>query len=396
VLVGSRRKAWLASVTLPSPDRVEPRCPHFGFCGGCQTQSLSPSAQLRLKAERVEGFLRAFEPTVDLLPVQPSPAQWFYRSKVEYSFNHFQDQLWLGFNRKGRFNQVLNVDRCFIGPPQTKELLQRTRDWADAHGLEGWNARLETGILKFMVHRYSAATGQWQAVLVTTPAISPEALSAWAASIATMGPTSLLWVSQQSTSAAVNPDSETLLYGQERYDERLLGLRYQLGWRSFFQSNPPAYARMLLRAREWLDLQPGQRLLDLCCGVGTIGLSVTPPGCELIGVESVEAAVLDARRNATENGRLAEFHCGLAQDWPNLSCDVMVLDPPRSGTHQKLLHRLLNEGPERILYISCNHQRLEDELRTLAPAYRLARAQLYDFFPQTVHLETLALLERRI
>ena len=399
VLLGSRRNSWLFSVLNPIPARIEPRCPHFGFCGGCQSQSLLYAAQMELKAGPVHAYLRSLEPDLGELVCQGSPRRWFYRSKVEYSFQDNQaGELVLGFNRRGRFDQVLQVDRCFIAPPLGGELLAATREWARHHGLSGWNARGLVGSLRFLLHRRSHTSGEWLAVMVTGPEVTPQAMADWVERVRGLGPTGLLWAVQSSTASAVSPESEHLLWGQDRYRETLLGLTFKLGWRSFFQSNPAAYQSLLELARSWISLRAGQTVLDLYCGVGTIGLTLTPPECRLGGVEAVEAAVVDARENALANGRLrdsAAFHCALAQDWPELACDLLVLDPPRSGCHPKLIGRLRHEGPKRILYISCSPHRLREELDQLKASYRLVKARTFDFFPHTSHLETLALLERR-
>jgi 23S rRNA (uracil1939-C5)-methyltransferase len=313
-----------------------------------------------------------------------------YRSKVEFSF---QDHA-LGFHGRGRFDHFIEVDRCYLTPDPHAEVLRRTREWAARFQLDGWNPRRQTGRLRYLVFR-RATSGDWLAVLVGSPGLAPEALKEWAAALQDLGPRALLWATQTSTACAIKPDTQELLYGTPFLRESLGALQFQLSWQSFFQSNPPAYLRLLETAKAWCALGPEARVLDLFCGIGTIGLYLTPPGGQLVGVESVPEAVEDARQAAALNARQGQFHCYTSQDWPDLDCDLLILDPPRSGCHPKLIERLLTAGPPRILYVSCNPHLWLTEAEQLLGPYRIIQAQPFDFFPHTRHVELLALLERR-
>lgn len=391
-LVGGRKKgareAWLQEVLQPGPGRVEPRCPHFGVCGGCTLQHLAPEAQLELKSRPVLAMLREAAGDFEALPSRPAPSPWYYRGKVELSFVGPA----LGFNRRGRFDRVVDVRECFIGPAGNRAILEAARSWARRSGLPGWNPRTQEGVLRYLVLRRSHATGQWLAALVTAEPPAGWPVEELADELQALGATGVIHAVHTSPAGAVRVDRSEVLRGQDRIVERLGALEFDLSWRSFFQSNPPAFARMLEEAREWTGVPPGDRVLDLFCGVGTVGLSL---GGRLVGVEAVPEAIEDARRNAARAGVEAEFHVGNSEDWPELACDLLVLDPPRSGCHPKLIRRLPTEGPDRILYVSCNPARLADELGVLQEAYALRRVRLYDFFPQTPHVEALCLLERR-
>lgn len=399
-LVGGRKKgareAWLQEILVPAPGRVEPRCPHFGLCGGCALQHLDPDTQVARKAEPVLAMLREAGGDFEALPTRSAPSPWFYRGKVELSFVADARDLGkgtsLGFNRRGRFDRVVDVRECFIGPRGNREILATVRAWMERHGLPGWDPRAHRGLLRYLVLRRSHATGQWLAALVTAEPPATWPVEELADALEALGATGVIHAVHNSPAGAVQVERSEVLRGQDRIVERLGPLEFDLSWRSFFQSNPPAFAGMLEEARRWVAPGPGQRVLDLFCGVGTVGLSL---GGDLVGVETVPEAIGDARRNAARAGVQAEFHVGNSEDWPDLACDLLVLDPPRSGCHPKLVRRLPAEGPDRILYISCNPARLADELGVLNEAYRLRRVRLYDFFPQTPHVEALCLLERR-
>lgn len=391
-LVGGRKKgareAWVQEVQEPGPGRVEPRCPHFGFCGGCVLQHLDPESQLRRKTEPVLQRLRDVAGDFEVLPSRPAPSPWHYRGKVELTFHR---DGWLGFNRRGRFDHLVPVRECFIGPGGNRDILRVTNDWARRHGLAGWDARTHVGLLRYLVLRRSHATGQWLAALITTDPPDGWPVQELADELAGLGATGVIHAVHNSPAGAVRVERSEILHGEDRILERLGPLEFELSWRSFFQSNPPAFAGMLREAREWVQPGPETRVLDLFCGVGTVGLSL---GGRLTGVESVPEAVADARINAGRAGIEADFHVGNSEDWPDLATDLLVLDPPRSGCHPKLVQRLPAEGPSRILYISCNPARLADELGVVQPSYRLRRVRLFDFFPQTAHVEALCLLER--
>lgn len=380
--VGKRGRGWLLEVHHPDPARVEPPCPHYGHCGGCSWQHLSYPAQLAYKAETVHRLLAA----ESALPPVASPSPWLYRTKVELSFGPCGE---LGFMRQGRWNQVCPVDGCLIGPPCNQAALQATREWQKRHALPGWDARAQTGLLRWLVLRHSSTTGQWLAVLVAQGEVPAAEL---AGRLTERGATGVLLARQSSTAGAVKPDSVELLSGQDELIERLGELSFELSWRSFYQANPPAYLRLLQTAREWAG--PVERLLDLYCGIGTIGLFLEPN--QLTGVESVPEAIENARANALRNQRSGSFEVVAAEEWTDLDCDLLVLDPPRSGCHPKLIKRLAAEGPQTLLYVSCNPARLAEEMRVLGQRYRLERLQCFDFFPQTPHIEALCLLRLKL
>lgn len=390
-LVGGRKKGarecWLQEVTQPGLGRVEPRCPHFGLCGGCALQHLSQSTQLALKTQTIVNKLRQAAGDFRLLAPVAAANQWYYRSKIELSF--IKDDL--GFNKRGYFDHAINVQECFIGPCGNREILQTVRRWAREHRYSGWSPRENSGYLRYLVIRRSSYSGQFLVAIVTTTPPDEQPLHELAQELAALGATGVIHAVHNSPSAAINVESSSLLYGQSTITEKLGPLSFDLHWRSFFQSNPPAFYTMLQEVKSWIE--PGQRLLDLYCGVGTIGLSL---GGQLTGVEFIPEAIENAKANAAKAGiDNAQFFCGCSEDWPSLDCDVLILDPPRSGIHPKLVKRLPSEGPERILYISCNPARFIDEYEVLKTRYKIDRVRMFDFFPHTPHVEMAVLLTNK-
>ena len=394
-LIGGSRKgareSWLQTIIKPGPNRVMPVCPHFARCGGCAWQHLNYPAQLALKTfPLVEALCELGGDRLELLPPCPAPSPWYYRSKIELTFSRGE----LGFNRRGSFGRIVPVQECFIGPSSNREVIECVRSWYKRHNLTCWEPREHSGLLRYLIIRQSSANGGVLVALVTGPGCPPQLLQELAQELAALPVRGFVHAVQTSIASAVVPDEVHTLLGEDFLEERLGPLKFNLSFQSFFQSNPPAFACMLETVTSWLPVRG--RLLDLYCGVGTIGLTLAlHSGCSLVGVEAVASAVADARANAERAHIEAEFYCQNSEDWPQLDCDVLVLDPPRSGCHPKLINRLAQEGPPQVLYISCNPQRFLEEYPILKNRYRLQRAQMFDFFPQTPHVETVCLLSER-
>lgn len=397
LLIGGSRKgareSWLQTVIHPGPHRVAPICPHFSRCGGCAWQHLNYRAQLSLKTEPLAKSLRELTSgeEFELLEPYAAPKPWHYRSKIELSFLNGE----LGFNKRGCFGRIVPIEECFIGPSANREIIEVVRKWYKRHGLSCWDTRTNTGILRYLIIRQSASNGGILVALVSGPGCTEAQLQELAQELST-NPAVLgvVHALQNSVASAVVVEEVRTLYGANNLEESLGPLRFELNFQSFFQSNPPAFENMLRTITDWLPVNG--HLLDLYCGVGTIGLTLAlHSGCSLTGVEYISAAVEDAKMNAKRANIKAEFFCGNSEDWNDLTCDVLIIDPPRSGCHPKLIQRLPMEGPERVLYISCNPKRFLEEYQILRDTYKIVKAQMFDFFPQTPHIELACLLARR-
>lgn len=356
-------------------------------------QHLSEGTALAFKSRDIYRELARHAPGVELLPPVPSPRSFAYRTKVELTFMGEN----LGFHRRGRFDRSVDVQRCWL-TPLPAQLLADLRAWSKRHGLVGWNPRENQGDLRYLLYRHSSCSDQDLAAIVVNSAaeISELAVDELKESFRRAGVDSALLLRQSSVAGAVVPDSEHPLYGPQVLQEELGHLRFELGWKSFYQVNPRAYLRLLETLNQWRETPPGSRLVDLFCGVGSIGLFLAQPGDRLLGIEVVEEAVANARVNAERNGIEARFEAQSAEEWKALETDLLVVDPPRSGCHPKLIRLLKEKAPaQELFYISCNPHRLNEELPELLERYRLVRAQAFDFFPQTHHLELLLQFSKR-
>lgn len=383
----------LLQVVRPHPKRREARCVHFGVCGGCTMQQMPEDYALQVKTRPLYQALAQAAPEAAAHPPVSSPQSFAYRTKIELSFLREGDGVTrLGFHRRGRFDKLVDVGRCWLSSLPSSTIAM-VREWAARHGLVGWNARGGGGDLRYLLYRKSSSSDQdlMALVLQTTAELRDDARRELAQLLGRAGISGVTLLWQSSVAGAIVPDGEEPLFGPQTWIEKLGPLEFELGWRSFYQVNPPAYQRLLDTMRAWRQTPPGGRVLDLFCGVGSIGLYLYQPGDRLTGVEVVEQAVIDARNSALRNNIPAHFESMAAEEWQHVAgIDLLLLDPPRSGCHPKLLRELRERAPaDELFYISCNPHRLMEELPELLTSYELLAYQAFDFFPQTHHVELL-------
>jgi 23S rRNA (uracil1939-C5)-methyltransferase len=373
-----------------SPDRLPPRCDHGGEpCPGAPWQSLPYEQQLRHKHSQVEdalvrlGGLEGFE----LEEIVPAVEQWRYRNKLEYSFGEHDGELALGFHARGRWDLIVDAEDCRLASERNNEKRNEIRGWAVAEGLPAYDRRKGTGILRNLVVREGRRTGQLQTRLVTSPAEIPRP------------PVDLHTIVEGSSGGT---DGPTGALGAEYLEEELCGLRFRISHKAFFQTNTEMAERLYGIAAEMAGLTGNERVFDLFCGIGTLGLTLASRAGEVWGVEILREAIADAEENARLNGiENARFRSGDARKEIRPLVeeagkpDVVVVDPPRAGLSKKVVRRVIECEAPRIVYVSCNPTTLAPNAAQLAEAgYRVRRVRPVDMFPQTPHIECVALLEK--
>jgi 23S rRNA (uracil1939-C5)-methyltransferase len=382
----------------PSPERVEPVAAH----PGASWQVLPYERQLREKEDQVRDALarigRFEAPPVE--PIVPAVEQLRYRNKLEYSFGEDEaGGLVLGFHRPGRFDAIDDVSLDVLASERVDELREAVKAWCRAEGLSTWDRRSQQGLLRNLVVREGRRTGQLQARLVTSGGSSFR-VDELAADVPG---DSFLWTRAAGVAETTREGETRVVKGTAHLEEELSGLRLRISPDAFFQTNTEMAERLYGGAVELAGLSGRERVLDLFCGIGTIALVLALDAGEVWGVEIVEEAVADAIENARLNGvDNARFFAGdvrLAMR-PLLEQsgrpDVVVLDPPRAGLSQKVVRRVLEAQADRIVYVSCNPTTLAPNARQMADAgYALRTVRPVDMFPQTPHIECVALLERR-
>ncbi len=400
-IVGKAKRAYAEARVLdviePSPDRVAPLAEH----PGAPWQVLPYERQLQVKTEQVQDALKRIGRLegYELEPIVPAVEQWRYRNKLEYSFGTAQDgRLVCGFHAPGRWEEIVEVTDCILASEASNAARERVVAWCRAQGLKAYDRRSGHGLLRNLVVREGRRTSQVQVRLVTSPGTIDTESLAEAAAV-----DGVLWTALDSVAETTQGGETELITGADYLDEKLAGMRLRISAQAFFQTNTEMAEHLYKIAGEYAQLRGHERVYDLYCGIGTIGLSMSPRAAEVWGLEIVEEAVSDAIANARLNEidnvrffagdvRLALRELAAQAGSP----EVLVVDPPRAGLSQKVVRRILETAPKRVIYVSCNPTTLAPNAAQLVEAgYKLVRVRPVDMFPQTPHIECVALLERR-
>ena len=397
-------EAIATEVLSPGPNRVEAPCAHFGTCGGCRFQDLAYEAQIASKHEQVRDALVRIGGVADppLEPILPAESQFHYRNKLEYSFTDTPRGAALGFHRAGRWDEVLQIDRCWLTTDLGNAIREVVREWAQEEGLPAYDQEAQTGYLRHLVVREGRNTGQALVQLVTAPGDLQGADHLVEALRALPEVRSIHWAVNDSPAEVTNLPTN-LLWGEEAIEGELLGLRFRVRPNAFLQTNTAMAERLYELAIEYADLTGTETVYDLYCGIGTIGLAMAGRALTVWGVEANEESVACAIENAGLNrvSNAAFFAGEVGNSIADLAeragkPDVVVVDPPRAGLSPKALRRLARLEAPKIVYVSCNPTTLAGNVKELAAewGYRLERVRPVDMFPHTPHVESVSLLTR--
>jgi 23S rRNA (uracil1939-C5)-methyltransferase len=388
--------ARVVELLEPSPERIPPAADH----PGAPWQVLPYERQLAVKAEQVEDALRRIGRLdgFTLEPIVPAVQEWRYRNKLEYSFGTDPDGgLVCGFHAPGRWDEIVAFDDCLLASERGNAAREQVLAWARAEGLRAHDRRSGEGTLRNLVVREGRRTGEVQVRLVVAPGALPTP-----SLTAAVAADSLLVTTTDALGETTAVGETELLAGSDAIEEELADLRFRISPLAFFQTNTEMAERLYGVAAELADLRGPERLFDLYCGSGTIGLVLSARVAQVYGVELVEESVADAITNARLNGiDNARFYAGdvrlamreLVEQAGRP--DVVVVDPPRAGLSKKAVRRVIEAAPRKIVYVSCNPTTLAPNAAQLAEAgYALRRVRPVDMFPQTPHIECVAVLER--
>ena len=396
----------LLEVIEPSSlETREPVCSIFPACGGCMYQTMSYQEQLTMKEAQVKEILdAAIVGDYDFEGIKASPKEFGYRNKMEFSFgDEYKDgPLSLGLHKKGSTYDVLTAKDCKLVHEDMTKILTCVLDYFKERGVSYYKKMQHEGYLRHLLLRRGDITGEILVNLVTTTQeehdMQPLVMALL--SLQLEGKiVGILHILNDSLSDVVQSDETCVLYGQDYFYEKLLGMEFKITPFSFFQPNSKAAEVLYSTVREYLGDMKGKVLYDLFSGTGTIGQILSPVADKVIGVEIVEEAVVAANENAKHNGITnCEFLAGdvfKVLDEIEEKPDVIVLDPPRDGIHPKALPKILDYGVDTIVYISCKVTSLARDLEMMqARGYRVVKAAVVDQFVHTVHVETVVLLSR--
>jgi 23S rRNA (uracil1939-C5)-methyltransferase len=398
-------EALATEVVSPGPLRVDAPCAHYPACGGCRFQDLAYEAQVDAKAAQVADALRRIggiaEPPLE--PILPAEDVFHYRNKLEYSFTQLEDGPTLGFHKAGRWDEVLEIEQCWLTTDLGNAIRNAVRDWARADRLVAYSQEEQSGYLRHLVVREGRNTGQVLVQLVTARGEKFDTGGFVDALRAFPEVRSIHWSENESPAEVTNLPTQ-LLWGEDAIEEELCGLRFRVRPNAFLQTNTAMAERLYGVAREFAGLTGGETVYDLYCGIGTIGLVLARDALTVWGIDVSEESIACALENADLNGigNAAFFAGNVGQAVAELhgrsgDPDVVVVDPPRAGLAGKALKRLGEIGAPCIVYVSCNPTTLAGDVKRLVDdyGYGLLRAKPVDMFPHTPHVETVALLEHQ-
>ena len=417
-----RKKYWEARIEkihTYSEKRTEPKCEHFGTCGGCKWQNMKYESQLSFKQNEVLNNLKRIG-GIDLPLHQEiigSENKYFYRNKMEYTFSNkrwltieeiqseedIKDKDACGFHVPGMFDKVINLNNCYLQQEPSNAIRLSVKKFADKNNLTYFDIRNHHGLLRNLMIRTSSTNDLM--VLVQFYNNDKKNINLLMEHIKTSFPeiTSLLYIINQKANNTMY-DQEVICYnGEDHIMEEMDGLHFKIGAKSFFQTNSEQAKVLYRKTKELANITADDLVYDLYTGTGTIAQYVATSAKKVVGIDSVEegikAAYLNAERNNIDNctfytGDMKEIFTDefIAQ---NGTPDVIITDPPRDGMHKKVVEQILKIGAKRIIYISCNSATQARDISLMDELYKVIHIQPVDMFPQTHHVENIVVLEKK-
>lgn len=427
--VTAKKKSYAEAVAQriasPSPDRVAAFCPHFGTCGGCKWQDLAYPKQLAYKQQQVVDNLERLGglELPPLTPILPSPRLTHYRNKLEFTFSNsrwftkeeigaqgeFTDRNALGFHIPQRFDRVLDIGVCHLQPAPSDAIRNFVRRHAREHGLSHYDVRAHEGFLRTLMIR-TTLTGECMVLIAFGHEDAPARERLLAALVEAFPQlTAVLWTINPKRNDTIFDLDVQVFHGRDHIVEELPDgpggrpLRFRIGPKTFFQTNPEQTVAMYRLVRELAGLTGHENVYDLYCGAGSITLFLAGAARHVAGVELVPESVADARVNAELNGITnVSFTSGDMKKAMDAAFvqrqgppDVVVTDPPRAGMDEPVVRHLLELAPQRIVYVSCNPATQARDLAILKDRYAIDHVQPVDMFPHTYHVENVVRLVKR-
>ena len=417
VMVSRKKKEYaearIIEILAPSPLRINPSCPHAEFCGGCQWQHIDYDAQLSFKQDIVKECVERIGGLIGtpVHPVIPSPKEFRYRNKMEFSFS---DRRWvprldkplsefpftLGLHVPGTFNKVIDIEECLLLPEEGSEILRSAKALLQDTSVPVYGLKSHSGYWRFLTLRYSAVSKGWLVNIITSdekrgvlPAVA-ERLCKEFPSISGFVHT----VNSRKAAIAAG-EKESSLMGQGFLLDTIGPWKFRISASSFFQTNSLGASRLYDTIAKFAALRGSEQVLDLYSGTGTIPIYLSKEALAVTGMELNEQAVMDARVNCEINGvQNCSFIVGDIRELlkeGKATAEVVVADPPRSGMHKDVTENLLETAPGRIVYVSCNPATLARDLALLSKGYEICEIQPVDMFPHTHHVESVARLEKK-
>lgn len=433
--------AQLVEIMTTSDHREEPPCPVYDRCGGCSLQHLIYREQLRHKQQivmdnlrRIGGFriegeeekglrgksegvtadqmttessnngVALAEPVkpVKVLPTLGMTDPWRYRNKAQVPIGEENGALIGGFYAE-KSHDIIDINECLIQHQSNDEVVATVKQIAERLGIEPYNEVKHTGLLRHVVAKVGAKTGDLMVVLITIEAFLPEREQLIQLIRAELpGVKSIVQNINERRTNVIFGDETFTMWGDDVIYDYIGPIKFAISARSFYQVNPEQTDVLYSKTLEYAGLEGDETVIDAYCGIGTISLFLAQKAKHVYGVEIVPEAIADAKRNAELNGfENVSFEVGPAEvvipNWrkQGIVADVIVVDPPRKGCDEALLTTILQMQPKKVVYVSCNPSTLARDLKVLAEQYEVVEVQPVDMFPHTTHVESVALLNHK-
>lgn len=405
-------EARVLEIVTPSQFRIDPVCEYSGVCGGCSMQFIDYERQLHYKTNHVREALEhiALMDNVTVHPAISSDKVFAYRNKMEFTFSPerwlMPDELGVegvekgtgvGFHAPKSFQRVLDIKKCHLMPDQGNDILQEIRSHVLGSELAAYNQRQHTGFWRFVTLRHSVDSDTWMVNLVTASEDENTIFSlADKLTKKFINITSIVNNITARKAGVAFGEYEKPVYGNDHIVERLGKFEFKISPNSFFQTNTRGAEKLYSIVSEYAGLTGSEDVVDLYCGAGTIGIWLSQYAKKVTGVEIIESAVIDARKNTELNGiDNCSFYLGdVAHILSDVEKpDVMIVDPPRAGMSKEVVKQVIEMAPKRIVYVSCNPATMARDFLELKQYYRIQEIQPVDMFPNTYHIEAVARLD---
>lgn len=418
-IVQKKKDYALAEITTlikPSEKRIPSFCKHFGTCGGCKWQHVDYSYQLTLKQQVVEDAFRRIG-KVELKSIEPilgCEETIYYRNKLEFTFS---SRVWLtreqidsgetfdrnalGFHTSGNFASVLQIDECYLQDEKVNAIRNAVYQFAVKHSYTFYNLKFHEGLLRNLIFR-STTLDEWMVTLCVAEN-DIEKIELMMNFINDNFPfiTSLNYIINTKKNDTIYDQEVITFRGKNHIIEQLGNVRYKISTKSFFQTNSKQAKRLYDIVKDFGNFTKDDLVYDLYCGTGSIALYIANDCKKVVGIEQIPDAIVDANYNAELNKiDNCIFHAGTCEDIlkeefiaTHSTPDIVVVDPPRAGLHEKVVNVLLQAAPKKIVYVSCNPATQARDVLLFSERYQVTKCQPVDMFPHTFHIENVVLLE---
>lgn len=403
--------ARLMELLEASPDRVEPKCPYYRQCGGCQIQALSYEKQLEFKERKVRNNLERIGgfSEIPMEPIVGMEESYHYRNKAQFPVGTDKDgHIVTGFYA-GRTHTIIPNRDCALGLPANREILDLVIDFMEKYHVSAYDEKTGKGLVRHVLIRCGFTSQEKMVCLIINGKSLPHSEKLVEALREIDGMTSISINCNTGRTNVILGRKTIVLWGQEYITDQIGEISYEISPVSFYQVNPVQTEKLYGLALEYADLHGEETVWDLYCGIGTISLFLAQKAKQVYGVEIIPQAIENAKRNAVKNGiENAEFFVGKSEEvlpefyekeaaaGRKAHADVIVVDPPRKGCDEKLLETIVKMAPDRVVYVSCDSATLARDLKILCEnGYELKRARAVDQFCHTVHTESVCLMERK-